>query len=536
MWEDTTSFIRYGGSGAKGVVMKRHMVKCAGLVALVSMTVAACGGGGGGSSSQVSDTTEPANITFDPNGTLTVALDAEPPSLDPAGNSLSLANGSIYNGVYDTLMEPVFGKDPVPGLAETVTESTDRLSWTLKIRSGVTFHDGTPLDAAAVVTNIERFRASPYVGTGLTNIVEVDSPDAMTVVVKLQMPWAAFPVVLAGMTIASPNSVLDAAEAARNPVGTGPYVFKEWVPNDRVTLVRNEQYWNGTPRLASITFKFIIDETARLTAFQAGDVDAMTTIVQATVDEATNDGFRAVVPPITGYGLVHLNNKVEPLNDKRVRKAMELAVDHSALAEAFGYSDYDVEGYGILPPSNEWFSAPPEKPKFDLEGAKALLAEYGKPVKFTIKLLKGSQDIADSFDVMAEMWKEAGMDVTIESVPDLTSLITSVLTGDYEAAAWLAGISVDADLTFYPLLHTKGASNYSKYSSSAMDAAIEEGRSGATKEARMASYAKVQEIFRDEMPFFVTSHGQIRFLVTQQVAGMQASGFFPTDTAGVKAG
>lgn len=516
--------------------MKRYSIRVATVVALLSVAVGACGGGGGGSSTNSPDTTEPANIQFDPNGTLTIALDAEPPSLDPAGNSLSLANGSVYNGVYDTLMEPVFGKDPVPGLAESVTESPDRLSWTLKIRSGVTFHDGTALDAAAVVTNIERFRASPYVGTGLTNIAEVDSPDAMTVVVKLRMPWASFPVVLAGMTIASPNSMLDPAEAARKPVGSGPYVFKEWVPNDHVTLVRNDKYWNGTPRLASITFKFILDETARLTAFQAGDVDAMTTIVQATVDEAKKDGFRAVVPPITGYGLVHLNNTVAPLDDKRVRKALELAVDHSALAEAFGYSDYDVEGYGILPPSNAWFSAPAEKPKFDLEGAKALIADYGKPVKFTIKLLKGSQDIADSFDVMAEMWKEAGMDVTIESVPDLTSLITSVITGKYEAAAWLAGISVDADLSFYPMLHTKGASNYSKYSSPEMDAAIEEGRTGATKEARMASYAKVQEIFREDMPFFVTSHGQIRFLVNDKVAGMQASGFFPTDTAGVKAG
>jgi peptide/nickel transport system substrate-binding protein len=308
------------------------------------------------------------------------------------------------------------------------------------------------------------------------------------------------------------------------------------VPNDHVTLVRNDKYWDGTPRLASITFKFILDETARLTAFQAGDVDAMTTIVQATVDEAMKDGFRAVVPPITGYGLVHLNNKVAPLDDKRVRKALDLAIDHHALAEAFGYSDYDVEGYGVLPPSNAWFSAPPEKPKYDLEAAKALVAEYGKPVKITLKLLKGSQDIADSFDVMAEMWKEAGMDVTIESVPDLTSLITSVLTGKYEAAAWLAGISVDADLTFYPMLHSKGASNYSKYSSPEMDAAIEEGRSGATREARMASYAKVQQIFRDDMPYLMTSHGQIRFLINDKVAGMQASGFFPTNTAGVKAG
>lgn len=497
-------------------------------VLAIAAAVAACGGssgggGGGGDSSK----------TADPNASITVALDAEPSSLDPAGNTLSLANGSIFEGIFDTLMRaPAFGEDPQPLLLDSITESTDRLTWTLVVRDGIVFHDGTPLDAAAVVANLGRARTSPYIAPDLANITSVEETDAKTVTVTLASPWTAFPVILAGAAglMASPASFADTTAAARNPVGTGPYVFKEWVSGDHVSMTRNDAYWGDPAPLAEITFKFVQDETARLTAMIAGDIDAMTTINPNSEKEAVSQGIESVVPPITGYALIHLNNKVAPLDDARVRRALDLAIDRDAIADAFGLTGFDVTGYGPLTPDSRWFTDPGEAPKRDLEQASALIAEYGKPVKFTVNLLQGSQESTDTVKAIVDMWNEAGADVSLEIIPDLATHVTNVILGNYEAAAWLAGLSVDPDISFYAILHSGGASNYSKYSSAAMDAAIEKGRESADPAERKTAFADVMRIFREEMPYVIIAHGQIRFLVGDRLMDVVDNGFFPTRT------
>lgn len=481
------------------------------------------GGGGGGDSSK----------TADPNASIVVALDAEPSSLDPVGNTLSLANGSIFEGLFDTLMRaPAFGEDPEPLLLESVTESADRLTWTLTVRDGVTFHDGSALDAAAVVANLERARTSPYIAPDLVNITGVTETDPKTVTVTLASPWTAFPVILSGATglMASPASFADPASAARNPVGTGPYVFKEWVSGDRVTMTRNENYWGEPAPLAEITFKFVQDETARLTAMFAGDIDAMTTINPNSEKEAANQGIASVVPPITGYALIHLNNEVAPLDDPTVRRALDLAIDREALVDAFGLTGFDVTGYGPLTPDNRWFTDPGTAPARDLEQASALIAAYGKPVKFTVNLLQGSQESTDTVKAIVDMWNEAGADVSVEIIPDLATHVTNVLSGGYEAAAWLAGLSVDPDISFYAILHSQGASNYSNFASDAMDSAIETGRQSADEAERKSAFADVMSIFREEMPYVIISHGQIRFLVGDRMMNVVDNGFFPTRT------
>lgn len=500
------------------------------VVSAGALIAASCGG-----STESSGGGEPVGEP-DPAATLTVALDAEPPSLDPAGNSLSLANGSIYEGVYDTLTRSAdFGADPEPLLLESLTESADRLSWTLVVRDGVTFHDGAVLDAAAVKANLDRQRASAYNAPGLTNITDVAVVDETTLTVSLGVPWTAFPHVLAGVAglMASPASWADAAAAARNPVGTGPYVFKEWIPNDKVVLERNENYWGEPAPLASITFKFVQDETARLSAMIAGDLDAMTTIFEPSVVEAQAAGIRAVEPPTTGYALVHLNNQVAPLDDVRVRQALNMAVDRDALAAAFGYTSYDVTGFGPLPSSSAWFVETGDPDSHDPAGAEALVAEYGKPVSFTVRLLRGSQDSADALAAIVDMWNAVGMDVTLEIVPDLASHITAVVTGNYEAGVWLAGLGVDPDISFFATLHSGGPSNYSKYASDAMDALLEDGRSSNDLAARKETYAEAMRLYREEMPYLVVSHGQIRFLVGDNVLGVVDNAFFPTRTAAI---
>jgi peptide/nickel transport system substrate-binding protein len=171
-----------------------------------------------------------------------------------------------------------------------------------------------------------------------------------------------------------------------------------------------------------------------------------------------------------------------------------------------------------------------------MAGAEALLAEYGKPVSFTVRLLRGSQDSADALAAIVDMWNAAGMDVSLEIVPDLASHITSVVTGNYEAAVWLAALSVDPDISFFATLHSGGPSNYSKYASAAMDSLLDTGRSSADLAERKETYTEAMRLYREDMPYLVVSHGQIRFLVGGDVLGVGDNGFFPTRTAAISAG
>ncbi len=533
--------------GKGGNMGTRRLSKVVTTVGVLALIFASCGGSSSSSSdsgaskvTSASGDTNPVDDVADNdlNGTMTVALDAEPGSLDPAGDSLSLANGSVYDGIFETLMQGDYVKAPTPWLAKTVTESADRLYWTLVLQEGVVFHDGTPFDAAAVKFNLERQRVSPYNGSGLTNITAVDIVDPMSVKITLAVAWTAFPNVLTGINgvMVSPASAADPEKVKRNPVGTGPYKFVEWIPSDRISLARNDAYWGeNKAQLATLTYKFITDETARLTALIAGDLDAMTTIVDASVQEADSKGFQTSVPPVSGYGLIHLNNKKPGLDDDRVRRALEMSIDREALADAFDYFGYDTESGTPISMTSRWYSAPATPNKFDPEGAKALLADYGKPVKFTIELLQGSQSTVDALAAIVEYWKQVGIEAKVKMVPDLATYVVSVITGAYEAVAWLAGEGSDPDGSLFAILHTGGPSNYSLYSNPEMDAALDEGRSAPDEATRMAAYAKAQDLFRSQVPFLVLTHGQMRILATKNVTGLTQAAFFPSRTAGIKA-
>ena len=164
-----------------------------------------------------------------------------------------------------------------------------------------------------------------------------------------------------------------------------------------------------------------------------------------------------------------------------------------------------------------------------------MLADYGKPVKFTIELLQGSQSTVDALAAIVDYWKQVGIEATVKMIPDLTTYVVSVITGAYDAVAWLAGEGSDPDSSLYAMLHTGGPSNYSVFSHPDMDAALDEGRSAPDEATRMAAYAKAQDLFHSQMPFIVLTHGQQRILATKDVTGLSGSAFFPSRTAGKKA-
>ena len=465
-------------------------------------------------------------------GDIRVGLDGEPPTLDPAGNSLSLANGSVYSAVFETLMTVPVGGTVQPMLLESMTEAPDRLSWTLVVRAGVTFQDGMPFDAAAVKFNLDRQQASPYNGPSINLITNTDVVDPKTVKVTLKQPWTGFPAALSTVVgvMASPASLSDSTKAARNPVGTGPFQFVEWVSGDHVTVKKYDKYWGAQGALVdSIIFKIVPDETARYTALKAGDLDAVATTTVTTSKQAAVDGYPVISAPPSGYGLLLLNTTKAPLDDVRVRQALNIGWDRDAIAKAFNGDDTAHAGFGPYPPTNKWYVAPTTVPSYDAAKAKALIKAYGKSVTIKLLITSGNQTTIDSLNSMAQNWNDEGMKVTVEQVPDLTTYVTTVISGNYQMAGWINGLSVDPDGSYFNQFHTGGSGNYEHYSNPALDALLDQGRTSTDEAQRMDLYGQAQQILRNDVPVIVTSHGKIDIIVGKRVT-MDPDYFFPSRT------
>ena len=249
-------------------------------------------GADAGSSAPGKTTTTPSTTALPspvPGGRLTVALSSEPNTLDPTATT-NTAAATILGAVTETLMV----RDPVtdevePGVAQSLTESADRLSWTLTLRPGVKFQDGTPLDADAVKFNLERHKTSFITASFVQPITAIDVVDPMTVVFRLTAPWVALPSVLAtnpGIML-SPTAVQAAgSDLSDHLVGTGPYVLTKWDHDVQINLDPNPTYWDTAhqPLLGAIVVRAIGDGDSRRSSFEAGDVDCMSVATKDLAD------------------------------------------------------------------------------------------------------------------------------------------------------------------------------------------------------------------------------------------------------------
>ena len=325
--------------------MNRHLVKLA-AASLVLGLVAGCGGGGG-SSAPTGNTPAPA-ATKKTEATVAMAGDAI--SLDPHDTNDNLSYG-IENTMYEGLVG--FDKDMkvIPVLAESWTPAADAKSFTFKLRQGIKFHTGEDLNAAAVKKSFERI-ANPdnklKRNSLFSNIGSVETPDAYTVVFKLKEPFGAMLYNFAHPAgkVISPSGVDKGKdELARNPkYGTGPFMFKEWVANDRISVVKNPGYWNkdGAAKVEGITFKPIVESGTRVNGLKAGDLDFVLPLPGVDAQALKSDAKVKVnsAPSIYAFYMA-MNVTKKPFDDKKVREALNLALDREAIRKGVlrGFAD-----------------------------------------------------------------------------------------------------------------------------------------------------------------------------------------------------
>ena len=336
------------------------------------------------------------------------------------------------------VLEPLIFQDAaeglIPALATRWETSADNLTWTLFLREGVSFHDGTPFDAAAAAKNLERIAAMSPGRFG--SLEKVEAAGAYEVKVTHKEPFASFLYALAwpGSAMISPAAV-DEAGKVLEPVGTGPFKRESWDPGEKMTLVRNDLYWGGTPRLEKIELKFIPDPTTRMMALEAGEIDMIIDTGGVLPEQVATLSLHPQIEVLTVAGAVphymSINTRQWPLDDERVRRAVVHALDMESIVQ------YVLEGYGkvmssVVPYAEQEWLHPETLFHFnDAQKARELLQQAGWQAgadgilqkdgrKFQLKFLLSTalvgrfpyQPIAE---IVQAQLGEAGISVDIEA-------------------------------------------------------------------------------------------------------------------------
>ncbi|MEP4979830.1 ABC transporter substrate-binding protein [Ascidiaceihabitans sp.] len=311
---------------------------------------------------------------------ITVALQLEPPHLDPTSAAAGAIDSVLYSNVFEGLTRFMGDGSVVAGLASGWEISEDGLTYTFTLRDGVTFHDGSTMDAEDVKFSLDRARAEDSVNAQkalFAGITDVSVTDASTVVVTLSEPNGNFLFNMAwgDAVIVAPESI---EGIKQTPIGTGAFKFVSWTQGDKIELARNADYWGTAPALETATFKFISDPTAAFAAVMAEDVDVFSgfpapeNLPQFEADPR----FQVLIGSTEGETILSTNNKQPPFDNVKVREALAHAIDRQAIVDGamFGYGTPIGTHFA---PHNPAYVDLKANSSYDPEKAKALLAEAG---------------------------------------------------------------------------------------------------------------------------------------------------------------
>ena len=351
---------------------------------------------------------------------ITVAIQLEPPNLDPTGGAAQAIDSVLYSNVFEGLTRFEGDGAVVPGLAKSWDISDDGTVYTFHLNSGVSFHDGTDMDAEDVKFSLDRARAEDSTNAQkrlFSGITDVTVVDPMTVKVTLDQPNGSFL-----FNMAWGDAVIVASESieniASNPIGTGAFTFSDWVQGDRLELTRNENYWGNPAALESATFRFISDPTAAFAAVMAEDVDvfvgfpAPENLPQFEADSR----FQVLVGNTEGETILSTNNKMPPFDNLLVRKAVAHAIDRQAIIDGamFGYGT--PIGTHFAPHNPDYVDLLGNSP-YDPAKAKQFLAEAGFPdgFKTTLKLPPPSYARRGG-EIIASQLRKVGIEAEISNL------------------------------------------------------------------------------------------------------------------------
>jgi peptide/nickel transport system substrate-binding protein len=443
--------------------------------------------------------------------TLRIGLADDADALDPT-LSRTYVGRIVFSGLCDKLFDIDAKLNVVPQLA-TGYEYSDPQTLVIKLREGVTFHDGEKLDSAAVKASFERhLTLQGSTRRGEINVIDkVDTPDPLTVNISLKTPSAPLIIQLtdrAGMVMSPKAMAALGADFGKSPVCAGPFRFAERVPQDRIVLDRFDNYWNKDAiHFSRVVYRPIIDATVRLANLQAGAIDFGERFQPSDSAEIKKDA-RLVLVQNAGLGfqslLFNVNNGTRPrtpmMTEAKVRQAFAMAIDRNVINEVV-YAGMHTPNPHFVPPSSPFYSPEVKAPPRDVAKARALLAEAGVKAPVVVELmLANNPDLRQTGEVIQSMAAEAGFEVKLRSTEFVTAL-QAADKGDYEV--FLIGWSgrADADGNVYSFIHTGPPNlNNSGYSNAQVDGWLEQARVVAAIPDRRALYTKVAQQLLVDLP------------------------------------
>lgn len=547
--------------------MRKKFVVLGVIFLSAALLLAGCSGNNGGSNAPAPSASEGAESSSDPaaspsgdgggaNTTLIVGRGGDSVALDPSivtdGESLK-----IGQQVFDGLLRYKSGTTEVEGaLAESWEVSDDGLTYTFKLRQGVKFHDGTDFNADAVVFNFTRWSdpASPYKfegdsfdyydsmfgPDGSRVIKEVKAVDASTVQFTLNQTQAPFLQNLAmpSFAIGSPAAIESKKENFKSePVGTGPFMFKEWKRNDSITLVKNPNYWEqGLPKMETVIVRSIPDNSARFNALQNGEIDLMEDLSPDNLPTLeSNTALQKIIRPSFNVAYIGFNTEAEPFNKPEVRRALSYAVDKESIISAF-YAGLAVPAVNPMPPTLWGYNDTIEDYNYDPAKAKELLAEAGYPNGIDKELVFYAMPVSRPYmpdgkkvaEVIQSEFAEIGIKVTIES-PEWAVYLDDLKNGgkaDIFMMGW-TGDNGDPDNFLYTLLDkdTIGSNNYARYVNEDVHKLLVEAQQETDQTKRSDLYKQAQVLIKEDAPWIPLVHS------TPLLAGKaDLKGFVPSPT------
>ncbi|AWN24242.1 peptide ABC transporter substrate-binding protein [Deinococcus irradiatisoli] len=433
--------------------------------------------------------------------TLTVGLDADPPKLDPALSS-ALVDRQVMNQIFDKLVDLDQNLKIVPDIATSWKVSNGGLTYTFKIRTGVKFHDGTALDAAAVKYSLDRNMTleGSVRKNELSSVKDVKVIDPTTVQINLKQPYGPLLGVLtdrAGMIVSPKAAEKAGQDFQNNPVGSGPFEFTSRKRQDNITLTANTSYWGGAPKIDKLVYRPFADGDVRYANLLSGAVQVITPFDPKDLSKIeSNPKFTALNFPGLGFQGIWFNVTRAPFNNKAFRQAVAATIDRDAVVKVI-MNGTATPAAGPFAPGTPAFSTAIKVPKPDLARAKQKLG--GKPLTFTLLTAPGALS-AQSAQLYQAMFAQAGINAKIEQV-EFGTLLDRADKHDFDALMLGWSGRPDPDGNIYDFFVTGGSNNQAGYSNKTVDSLLAKARAQSAMSARVATYNVALATILDDAPY-----------------------------------
>lgn len=511
---DRRSFLARGTATGAGLAV----VATTGGVLASRGSGSAAGPSKGGSPSAASHPDGVSKAKPKTGGSLIFGVDAEEKGFSPTQGTFDEVGILYARTVFDPLMILTAKGTPVPYLAESVTPNSDYTVWTITMRPNLVFHNGTPCDAAAVAANFNAHKTSTLTGPALTTLdtVTVTSPLVVTLIMK--SPWVPFDYYLTGgiggqfAFVAEPAWL--ATNSQTNPIGTGPFVFQEWTPNDHFTATKNPHYWRpGLPYLDSITYKPIPDPDQLYSSLSSGAVDIMHSDTPEVITQIRADSSLGYIDDsknVAGepdMGCILLNLSKPPFDNLKVRQATAYAVSSAQYVEVID-KRVNSTSNGPFVKGSPYYVADNGYPVYSVAKAKSLVKEVahetGKPVSFTLNHTPDASTTRIA-EYLQQQLQTAGMQVSLAPIQQ-ADIINTALLGSYEAQVWRQFGAVNPDLNYIFWSPTNADTpvfsiNMARNTDPRMQTALLKGRQSPSKSEQIAAYQEVSKLMGQDIPY-----------------------------------